>query len=133
MSTSFSRHWRLIALSIVGAIVVGFIAIALIIGRQVEDAITVAQSSQSGEPVEALISLAVSEEAPLPDRNSAIWALGQLGALEALPVLESLLAGASCDHDSAICQYTLQKAIKACSGGFNLGAVIWRHGDLAVR
>ena len=127
------KHWRVIGLSIVCVFVVGYVATSLTIGRQVERVVSLAQSQFEGEPTDALMSLALSEAAPFAERNRAIWALGQLGAKEALPALESLIASLDCDHPSSICQYELGKAIELCSGSFNVGAVVWRHGELAAR
>ena len=80
----------------------------------------------------ALIEVATSDEADISDRNRAIWALGQLGSSRALPALQSLLTGGPCDHDKLICQHEVESALKGCDGSLNIGAVIWRHGDLEV-
>jgi len=37
---------------------------------------------------------------------------------EALPVLEGLFTGEECNHDSALCQYELKKAIQKIKGDF---------------
>jgi hypothetical protein len=68
----------------------------------------------------------------LSERNRSIWALGQLGSPDALPALKSLVTDEPCDHETKICQHEVVKAIEGCSGSYNMGAVIWRHGDLAV-
>lgn len=126
-------HRRATCLAALGALLVGFVGLGFTIGRQVDRAVRHAQSFAPGEPVEALTALAVSDRAPLKERNRAIWALGQLGAPEAVPALEALVSGTGCDHDRIVCQRELAKAITACSGSFNLGAVVWRHGELASR
>jgi len=132
MKGFLKRHWRKITLAAISLPILGLLALCLIIGAGVRGAVKDAQSGFPGDPVTALISVATSEEASLSERDRAIWALGQLGAPEALPVLQSMATGEQCDHKSKICQYELEKAIEGCSGGTNVGAVIWRHGDLAV-
>jgi hypothetical protein len=37
-----------------------------------------------------------------------------------------------CDHETSICQHEVEKAIEGFSGGPNVGAWVWRHGELAV-
>lgn len=126
------KHWRKVTLAAIGFPIVGFLALCLVIGLGVRFAVSNAQSHFPGNPVTALVSVATSEEAGLSERNRSIWALGQLGVPEALPALRSLVTGEPCDHESRICQYELEKAIEACSGSFNISAVVWRHGDLAI-
>ena len=62
-------------------------------------------------------------------RNSAIWALGQLGDVRVLPLLESYFTGQIPErepYDAGISQYELKKAIKLAGGGLNLTAWAWR-------
>ena len=132
MRNILKKHWRKIVITAVSTPVVVFLALWLIIGMSVRDAVSNAQASHPGNPVTALIAVVTSEDADLSERNRSIWALGQLGSPDALPTLQSLVVDEKCDHESKICQYELEKAIKACSGSCNLGAVVWRHGDLAV-
>jgi len=75
-----------------------------------------------GERVEALISYVSSDSHSLRDRNRAVWALGQIGDKRALPVLKGFYKGGDCDHDKALCQHELQKAIKLCEGSVNATA-----------
>ncbi len=79
----------------------------------------------------ALIGVAGSADAPVAERNRAIWALGQLGAGEALPTLTALAGSDGCEHESAVCRREVAKAMALCQGRFNAGALIWRHGSLA--
>lgn len=133
MSSFLKRHWPKIALAAVGLPVVGYFVICFSIGFGVRGAVSDAQSRFAGGPVQALISVATSEEASLSDRNRAIWALGQLGSAEALPTLQSLETSELCDHETSICQHEVEKAIETCcSSSPNLGAWVWRHGKLAV-
>jgi hypothetical protein len=132
MRVFLKKHWRKFAIALVSLPVVGYLALCLFIGLGVHGAASDAQTQFPGNSVAALISVATSEEAQLSRRNRAIWALGQLGASEALPILQSLVSNELCDHESKICQHELEQAILGCSGGTNIGAVVWRHGDLAV-
>ena len=132
MNGFWKRHWPKIALAAAGLPVVGYFVLCLSIGSGVRNAVSDAQSLFPGDPVQALISVATSDEAALPDRNRAVWALGQLGSAEALPVLQSLETDQRCDHEASICQHEVEKAIEGCSGNPNIGAWVWRHGELAV-
>ena len=67
---------------------------------------------------DALLAVLGAEHYSLKDKNKAVWALGVLKEKEALPKLESLYTGEDCQHDSAICQYELQKAILKIKGKF---------------
>lgn len=81
-----------------------------------------AQATQEylGDRVEALIAYMQSEKHSLRNRNRAIWALGQIGDVRALPVLEKFYMGEPCNHDKYLCQRELRKAIEMCKGGLNL-------------
>ena len=127
MRVFLKKHWRKIAIAGVSLPIVGYLALCLSIGLGVHQAVSRAQSVFPGDPVSALVSVVTSAEAELSERNRAIWALGQLGAPAALPVLQSLLTGEQCDHNSKLCQHELEKAVKGCSGCRNIGVVIWRH------
>lgn len=81
------------------------------------------------ECVDALMAHLEDESNPYGERNSAIWALGQLGDSKALPVLESYYTGDIPDREpwnEVISQYELKKAINLASGGFNATAIVWR-------
>lgn len=79
-----------------------------------------AQATYSGDPVVALIALVEDETAPFDKRNSAIWALGQIGDKQALPVLQELdtheVQSAPYDSTAYIVQYSLDKALKQMNG-----------------
>ena len=124
-------HWRMIAAGSFALFVVAFVAICLVIGVGVRGAVADARSRHPGDPLSALLAVASDEDLAPAERNRAIWALGQLGRREALPALQALAAPGPCDHANYLCQYEIEKAIAACSGRRNIGAVIWRHGDLA--
>jgi len=132
MHAFLGKHWRKITVAAIGLPIVGFLGLCLVIGLGVNGAVSNAQARFDGDPVSALISVAIDEQASISERNRAIWALGQLGSPEALPVLQGMVTEESCDHDRLICQKEVASAINGCSGSTNVGAVIWRHGELAV-
>ena len=89
-----------------------------------------AKKEYGGSCTESLISLLEDENRGFRARNSAIWALGQLGNQNALPVLQSFYTGNIPDReplDKTISQYELKKAINLTSGGKNITAIFWRY------
>jgi len=99
------------------------------IGYEVKDECQEAKREQSGDCTEALIAVLKNENRSFRSRNSAIWALGQLGDSRALPVLQSFYTGNIPKRepiDKSISQYELKKAIKLTGGGINISAFIWR-------
>jgi hypothetical protein len=69
-----------------------------------------------GNRISALIALVECEECSLSERNRAVWALGQLQTRRALPSLHKYFTDTSCDHEQALCQYELGKAIRKIEG-----------------
>ena len=69
-----------------------------------------------GDDPTALIETMNSDTHNFSDRNHAVWALGRLRDVRALPALEAEYTGARCDHDHTLCQYELEKAIILCGG-----------------
>jgi hypothetical protein len=99
------------------------------IGFEVKSHCREAQRAYGGDCVESLIALLKDENRGFRERNSAIWALGQLGDRRALSALESFYTGnipAKESLDKTISQYELKKAVNLTSGGLNLGAFVWR-------
>ncbi len=133
MLNFLQKRWKVLLGGAAGGLFLAFLAFSLLIGHQVREAVAAAQDLEQGEPVAALMAVARSPEYTLKQRNNAIWALGQLGDARALPILENLHDGQECRHQDALCQHELRKAIDGCRGGVNIGAVVWRHGDLASR
>ena len=76
-----------------------------------------ATTEYQGDRIEALITYVKSESHTLRQRNRSVWALGQIGDNRALPVLEKYYVGQPCDHNVALCQGELKKAIKHCKSG----------------
>ena len=101
------------------------------IGFDVKQRCRDAQSQYGGDCTESLIALLNDENRGFKDRNSAIWALGQLGDARALPVLRSYYTGKMPDREplaKTISQYELRKAIKLANGGLNITSFMWRWG-----
>lgn len=107
--------------------VIASVWIGFDVKRQCKDA---KNEYRSEKCVDALITLLKDEDRGFSARNSAIWALGQLGDKKALPVLESYYTGNIPDREplnETISQYELKKAINLTSGGKNITAVFWRY------
>lgn len=126
------RPLRVVLFPLAGVVAV-YVGLGLWIGSGVRDVARAAQARFAGAPVAALCALVADEDAGYDLRNRAVWALGQLGDPDALPVLESLYRAASsrgpvCQHDRAVCQHELRKAIAGCRGAVNVTAVVWRRG-----
>ena len=125
------KRWKLICITAVVVLCAFYVGGSYVIGRQVREMVAVAQASEPGDPVSALLSVLNSSDFSLSEKNSAVWALGQLGSPRALDALEAMHNGEECEHSQGICQYELEKAIELCRGGANPGALVWRHGELA--
>lgn len=107
-----------------------FIITSSWIGYDVKSYCQNAQQQYEGDCVDALIQVLSDESKDYKTRNSAIWALGQLGDSKAIPILERYYTGNIPDReslDSTISQYELRKAIKLARGGFNMTAFIWKN------
>jgi hypothetical protein len=123
-------------------LLVAYLAGSLIIGAEVRSVSSLALRQYAGGPagdgpdrVVALVAFLESDRNGFRDRNLAVWALGQLGDPRALPVLRKYYTGEPRREnlDRELSQHELRKAIRACQGGTNIGAWIWRHGELARR
>ena len=113
----------------VGMLVLFFVLVGILTGSDVRKRCKMAEERYGGDCVEALLALAGDEGALYEEKNSAIWALGQLGDKRALPILEKMYTGAVPDREpwkKMISQYELGKAIKLLRGGANIGAFVWR-------
>lgn len=108
-----------------------FIVCCTWIGFDVKTQCQDAKREYGGDCTEALISLLKDDDKGFGARNSAVWALGQLGDRRALPVLQSFYTGnipAREPLDKSISQYELKKAVNLTSGGLNITAFFWRYG-----
>ncbi len=107
-----------------------FIITCTWIGYDVKNQCLQAKKDYHSTCVESLSKLVQDQNRSFSSRNSAIWALGQLGDSSALTVLQNLYTGNIPDREplnETISQYELQKAIKLLNGGTNLTAIFWRH------
>lgn len=107
-----------------------FFVLANSIGDKVENQCEIAQQEFAGDCVEALMKLIEDETVGYGEKNSAIWALGQLGDERALLFLQeyynSYDSNNQTKRNEALSQYELHKAIKLLDGGFNITAFVWR-------
>ena len=103
-----------------------------LIGYSVKNKCQIAQAKYSGDCVEALISYLDDQTNDFLTRNSAIWALGQLGDERALPVLKKYYtsySGERCNRSEALAQLELQRAISYFEGNLNITHFFWRWGQ----
>lgn len=101
------------------------------IGMDVKSQCEAAQSDYGGDCVAALTGLVQDESRGYRNRNSAIWALGQLGDSRAHAMLAGMYTGEIPPReplDAGISQYELRKAVALTGGGSNPLAVFWRFG-----
>ena len=128
----FKKRWMQ-AVLFIGSIGVSigmllFVVTCTVIGYDVKEQCRDAQQAYGGDCVDALINLLDDDKQSFTARNSAIWALGQLGDERALPVLEKYFSGYEKGREpleAAISQYSLNKAINLING-INLTAWAWR-------
>ncbi|MDD4975509.1 MAG: hypothetical protein PHY93_14210 [Bacteriovorax sp.] len=108
-----------------------FVITCVWIGVSVKTKVQEAKADYGGSSTEALMTLLEDESQSFRSRNSTVWALGQLGDSQALPILEKYYTGEIPDREplnEVISQYELKKAIKLLDGGKNLTAIFWRYG-----
>jgi hypothetical protein len=99
------------------------------IGHEAKSLCQNARWQYGGDCVQSLTELLEDENQNYRSRNHAIWALGQLGDIRALPILEKYYTGNIPKReplDKMISQYELKKAIKLANGGANITAWLWR-------
>lgn len=125
------HHLIFLATFSLGSFILLFVTTFTWIGNDVKTQCQAAKWQYGGNCPDALISLLNDENQSFRSRNSAIWALGQLGDNRALPVLQSYYTGNIPDREplnGVISQYELKKAINLTGGGINITAIFWRHG-----
>ena len=124
---------KLLFISAVGvSIFLLFFVVACVwIGYDVKNQCYLAEKQYNKQDcVTALSTLLEDNHQGYRAKNSAIWALGQLGDSRALPILEKYYTGKIPDReplDKTISQYELKKAISLAKGGLNISAFIWRN------
>lgn len=129
-----------------GMFILMFIISCVWIGYEIKDICQVAQGKNKGEApipfpkgpgasakidcVKELVMFVDDKSNSFRLRNSAIWALGQLGDSRALSVLQKHYTGSIPSReplDKNISQYELKKAINLASGGFNITKFVWKN------
>jgi len=113
-----------------GIFLLFFVITCTWIGYDVKSQCYEAKRQYKKDCTESLISLLLDEKQSFRQRNSAIWALGQLGDKRALPVLQKYYTAnipAREPLDQSISQYELKKAINLAGGGLNITAFVWRN------
>lgn len=88
-----------------------------------------AQAIYRVDCTESLISIIQSDKHSFKEKNTAVWALGQLADKRALPVLRSFYTGAVAPKEStgqSLSQYELRKAIGWCERG-NVTSWMYRN------
>lgn len=89
-----------------------------------------AQDEYKVDCVGSLIKVVQSENKTFRQKNSAVWALGQLADKKALPFLyelnKSLTQQERCAYDGYLCKYEVQKAIRWCESG-NVTSWMYRN------
>lgn len=118
-----------LSLAALTAFILFFLVTSVWIGFSVKEKCEVSKAKYGGSCQESLVSFLNDETNSLKQRNGAVWALGQLGDPQSLSVLRSYYTGEPCDHKRFLCQYELEKAIKLLESGFNITALVWRHGQ----
>lgn len=127
------KRWKALLgysfLILAGTFILFFMSTCAWIGFSVKEKCLAAQEQYGGSCTIALMKYLQDEAGhSLEERNHAVWALGQLGDRDALPLLEHYYTGEECQHAIFLCQHELKKAIKLVDGGFNATAWMWRKG-----
>jgi hypothetical protein len=111
---------------IAGLLLSGILSIEGLIGVGILRVSHKAMDQFPGDRIEALISLVDCGTCNLLDRNSAVWAVGQLRDKRALPTLYKYRTGQPCNHMTSICQYEIAKAVKWTEGNAYMLPQVWR-------
>ncbi len=93
------------------------------IGYGVKEQCKIAQDRHDGDCVEALMQCVDDEDNGYYSRNSAIWALGQLGDERALPILKKYYTGYTgerTNRNTTLAQLELKRAIGYMEGNLNI-------------
>jgi len=108
-----------------------FLLTTTVIGYGVKERCVQAQSRYEGDCVEALIEYVDDDNNDFRSRNSAIWALGQLGDKRAATTLNKYYTGYNDGRSKVnedMSQYELSKATKLVEGDFNITSPFWQYG-----
>jgi hypothetical protein len=99
-----------------------------LIGYSVKEKCVIAQEKYNGDCIESLIAYLDDEQNGFHSRNSAIWALGQLGDERALPVLKKYYTGYNGERQNrhqGLAQLELKRAIGYMEGNLNITKFFW--------
>jgi hypothetical protein len=128
------RQWFLYWLVVgIGLFILVFLITTTWIGVSVKEKCLAAQGKYDGDCVQALIQTLDSDSDSNRERNNAIWALGQLGDVRALSVLEKYYTGNIPErepYDDDLSQYEMKKALKLVKGGLNITHWVWKNDQL---
>ncbi|MFA5134984.1 MAG: hypothetical protein WC505_04340 [Patescibacteria group bacterium] len=108
-----------------------FLISVTIIGYSVKQQCQIAQAKYAGDCVAALCSYLDDTTNSFRSRNSAVWALGQLGDERSRTVLEKWYTGYGGERISlsnGLSQYELRRAIRYLDGYPNITTFFWRFG-----
>lgn len=111
---------------VVGLFIFVYLGVSIMIGWGVNKESRNAMTRFSGDRIEALMALVDCQDCGVEDRNHAVWALGQLRDMRALPILYKYRTGKPCNHSRQICQYEISKAIRWTEGNSYMLPQIWR-------
>lgn len=114
----------------IGVFLLFFVISCTWIGFDVKSQCERAEDKYGKDCVESLMMLLDNENESFHARNSAIWALGQMGDSRALPMLEKYYTGNIPDREplnGTISQYELKKAINLAQGGVNITTIFWKY------
>ncbi|MFC1687260.1 HEAT repeat domain-containing protein [Patescibacteria group bacterium] len=113
-------------------LVLVFLISVTIIGHGVKDTCQMAKDTYSGTCVSALISYLDDPTNDMRNRNSAVWALGQLGDTASLETLKKFHTGEDefpVNLSQELSQLQLKRAIGYMEGNPNITTFFWRFGQ----
>jgi len=100
------------------------------IRKDVKQACLKAKDLYQQNCVDSLIAFAKSDDNSFREKNSAIWALGQIADKSALPFLNglknSLQGQKRCNSSKYLCRYEIEKAVRWCEEG-NVTSWMYRN------
>ena len=120
----FTKKNRLVKVIVLGILIfISTITASIVIGRlviknQANNFAKEASENFHQDKIESLLMLIDSENYSLKEKNNAVWALGVLKNERALPKLQLLYTGEESNHEKALCQYEIKKAILKVNGDF---------------
>ena len=106
-----------------------FFILSVWIGFEAKNLCLQARWQYGGDCVSALMAQLDDTDQGFRNRNHAIWALGQIGDVRAMPTLRAHYTGIIPEReplDAMISQYELKKAIAQMNGGINITRFIWK-------